>query len=492
MSRKPDLIILVSLFVFGCAGVSSLRPPTDPLDRLKYDIDTVLSDSIFIPSRASVKVVSLETGETLYARDPKLLFRPASNMKLLTSAACINGLGRDFLFKTSVYADSVSPDGVLLGDIYLKGFGDPHLKTSHLDSLARILKSSGLNIATGDVVGDVTYFDDLYWGSGWMWDDEPYSDEMFITPLSVNSNCVKVKVEPGIVAGDSAIVSIEPQTEYVMLMNFARTVTDTVIQPLKVTRLFKQRSNIIIVEGQILTGSSLREELLSVWRPELYATQLFKEALNRAGIPVRGRARVGTISAFANEVTHHERRFDSIVVNLNKISDNLAAENALKTLAAVKRGIPGNALNGIYLVNEFLSTLGIDTTGYLMVDGSGVSHYNLLTTEMLVQLLVGMYNRPDLFPLFYESLPIAGVDGTLRGRMKAMAAEGNVRAKTGTISGVSSLSGYVKTRENEALAFSIMMQNFIKPNRLYREAQDLIANLLARFDRRRVESAASN
>lgn len=492
MTRKQDLIILFSIFVSGCTGVASLLPPNDPLERLKYDIDTVLLDSIFIPSRASIKVVSLETHETLYERDAKLLFRPASNIKLLTSAAGIHYLGPGFLFKTSVHADSISPDGILTGDIYLKGSGDPDLRTSHLDSLARILRASGLNSITGDVVGDVSYFDDLYWGNGWMWDDEPGSDEMFITPLSVNSNCVKVRVEPGIWAGDSALVSIEPQTEYVMPINFAKTVTDTIVQPLKVTRLFKQRSNIIIVEGEILAGSTPREEQLSVWKPELYAVQLFKEALMRSGVPVRGRARIGTVSAHASELTHHERRFDSIVVNLNKVSDNLSAENTLKTLAAVKRGIPGKAVNGIYVVNEFLSTLGIDTTAYLMADGSGVSHYNLLTTEMLIQLLAAVYNRPDLFPLFYESLPIAGVDGTIRGRMKAMAAEGNVRAKTGTISGVSSLSGYVKSRENEMLAFSIMMQNFIKPNRLYREAQDRIANLLARFSRRRVESAAVN
>jgi len=492
MYKKAVLIILFSIFVSGCTGVASLRPPGDPLERLRFDIDAVLADSIFIPSRTSIKIVSLETHQTLYERDAKLLFRPASNMKLLTSAAAIHFLGAGFLFKTSVHADSISPDGILSGDIYLKGFGDPGLQTSHLDSLAGILKASGLNTITGDVVGDVSYFDDLYWGNGWMWDDEPYSDEMFITPLSVNSNCVIVKVEPGIVAGDSALVSIAPQTEYVVPINFAKTVTDTVIQPLKVTRLFKQRSNIIIIDGQILAGSTPRQEQLSVWKPELYAAQLFKEALMRAGVLVRGRSRIGTVSTGATELTHHERRFDSVVVNLNKVSDNLSAENTLKTLAAIKRGVPGTAVSGIYVVNEFLATLGIDTTGYLMVDGSGVSHYNLLTTEMLIQLLRGMYNRHDLFSLFYESLPIAGVDGTLRGRMKAMAAEGNVRAKTGTISGVSSLSGYVKSRENEMLAFSIMMQNFIKPNQLYREAQDRIANLLARFSRRRIDSAAAN
>ncbi|MBI4429890.1 MAG: D-alanyl-D-alanine carboxypeptidase/D-alanyl-D-alanine-endopeptidase [Ignavibacteriales bacterium] len=480
---KRIVLPLLFLLMTGCAGVQTLSPPTDPLDRLKYEIDLVLSDSIFIPARASMKVISLETGEVVYERDSKMLMRPASNMKLLTSSAALQILGKDFMFKTSVCIDSLVIEGVLYGNIYLKGFGNPDLKTQDLDTLSRRIKSLGINTITGDVVGDVSYFDDEYWGNGWMWDDEPYPDEMFISPLSVNDNCVRVRVEPGFFAGDSTRVTIDPQTNYVLLVNFARTATDTVLQPLKITRLFKERANIIVVDGQILSGSPPREEQISVWKPELYAAELFKESLQRAGILVQGRSRINVADSVARETAFHLRPMDSMVVNLNKFSDNLAAENTLKTIAAVKRGTPGTARNGVHEVNAFLTQFGIDTTAYLMVDGSGVSHYNLLTTEMIVQLLAGMYHRYDLFPLFFDSLPIAGVDGTLRGRMKASAAEGNVRAKTGTISGVSSLSGYVRTRDGEMFAFSMMMQNFILPSRHFRQTQDSIGILLSRFSR---------
>ncbi|HLF20263.1 MAG TPA: D-alanyl-D-alanine carboxypeptidase/D-alanyl-D-alanine-endopeptidase, partial [Bacteroidota bacterium] len=290
----------------------SLSPPSDPLERLKYDIDLVLADSIFVPARASVKIVSLESGEVLYERESKMLMRPASNMKLLTSSSALQILGKDFLFKTSVHVDSIMMDGVLYGNIYLKGFGDPDLKTAHLDTLAGQIKLAGINTITGDVVGDASYFDDEYWGAGWMWDDEPFSDEMFITALSVNNNCVRIKVEPGLYAGDSTRVTIDPITNHVLLVNFAKTVTDTVLQPLKITRLFKERSNIIIVDGEILAGSSPSEEELSVWKPELYATELFKEALERAGILVKGRPALGTLPPYARAAASHAQSMDSM------------------------------------------------------------------------------------------------------------------------------------------------------------------------------------
>jgi len=276
---EPLLILLVA----GCTGVSTLSPPSNPLERLKYDIDLALADSLFVPARASVKVVSLETREVLYERSSKALMRPASNMKLLTSSAILHFLGKDFQFRTSVYIDTTIIDGVLYGNIYLKGFGNPDLKTSDLDTLSQIIKRMGILTISGDVIGDVSYFDDEYWGAGWMWDDEPDADEMFISPLSVNDNCVRVKVEPGLFAGDSARASVDPPTNYVLLVNFARTVNDTVLQPLKITRLYKERSNIIIIDGQIQAGSPPEEEQISVWKPELYAAELFKETLQRNG-----------------------------------------------------------------------------------------------------------------------------------------------------------------------------------------------------------------
>ncbi len=473
------------LILSGCSGFLPPGIPRDPVDRLRHDVDRVLDDSIFVEARAGIKIVSLETDEVLYERNATMLMHPASNMKLLTSATAIDFLGKDFQFKTAVLADTTMVADTVAGNLYFKGYGNPDLKSSDLDTLIAQIRSSGISSVQGDILADVSYFDDLYWGEGWMWDDEPYQFEAFLTPLSMNDNCVKVTVAPGEQTGDTVLVSIEPKTTYVDLINHAVTVPDSAVVPLNVTRLFKERLNTITVDGHIRAASPPREYLVSVWKPELYAAQLLKEALERSGIPVGGKPETGLTPAGAKQLAVHTSRFDSVLVNLNKVSDNLSAENVLKTVGAIARGVPGTARNGIQETKRFLSQFGVDTTKFLMVDGSGVSHYNLLSAEILVQLLRGMARRDDLFPLFYGSLPIAGVDGTLSGRMNGTPAERNLRAKTGSISGVSSLSGYVQTRDGETLAFSMLMQNFIGSNRPYRDAQDRIAALLAGFSRKR-------
>ncbi len=477
------ILVAASTLLIGCATFRSGGRPSDPTEALRYDIDAVLADSIFIPARTSIKVVSLESREVLYERDSKLLMRPASNMKLLTSATALHALGKDYKFKTAVLADTNVREGIVDGNLYFKGYGNPDLKTSDLDTLVRQLKAQGIKEVRGQIFADVSFFDDFYWGYGWNWDDEPYQYAAFISPLSINDNCVRVKVTPGLQAGDSVHVQIEPSTGYVSLMNIARTVADTALLPLVVTRPFKERQNTIIIDGEIVAGSKPIEREVSVWKPELYAARLLTETLKRDSIIVEQEPAVGAAPLNARELAVHYHGLDSMVVNLNKISDNLSAELTLKTLCAVKRGTPASSQGGIYVINEFMNSLDIDTTRYFIADGSGLSFYNLLTAEMITQLLESMPKLEDIFPLFYESLPIAGVDGTLRNRMKGTLAESNVRAKTGTVSGVSSLSGYVKTLDGEQLVFSMSMQNFIYPTRLYQQAQDKICALLASFSR---------
>ncbi len=482
--KKNILFFAVLMLVGGCAQLFSPAIPRDPVERLRYDIDALQNDSLFIWGRTGIKVVSLETGEALYDRNSRMLMHPASNMKLLTSSTAIALLGKDFSFKTSILTDSVRAADSSANNLYLRGMGNPDLKSSDLDTMVAQMKAAGVARVNGDVIADAGYFDEEYWGEGWMWDDEPFEFEAFITPLSINKNCVKVTVTPGSFVGDTVLVSIEPATGYVNLINRAITIADSVLVPLNVTRLFKERLNTIVVEGQVRNTSRPRDFLVTVWKPELYAAQILKETLEKNGIAVGGMPRLGKAPDNALEIGFQTWRFDSVVVNMNKVSDNLSAENTLKTIAAVKRGLPGSAKNGIYETRAFLSQFGIDTTKFLMVDGSGVSHYNLLTAEMLVQLLTGMAHRSDLFPLFYESLPIAGVDGTLSTRMRGTLAERNLRAKTGSISGVSSLSGYVQTRDGETLVFSILMQNFIGASRPYRDVQDRIGALLGAFSRK--------
>ncbi len=481
-------LVAASLLVIG--GCATLFPPVDPAYQLRNDIDAVLSDSIFRHTLPSVKVVSLNSGQTLYDKNSDLLRHPASNLKLFTSSAALQILGQDFCFKTFVLADSGKSDTLIRGNVYLKGYGDPDLDVADLDSLAAKVQSKGIKRITGDIVGDASYFDDLYWGNGWMWDDEPDPDEMFISALSVNKNCVTVTVTPNTAPGDSVVVTIDPPTPFISVVRNAKTVDDSTDKSLKISRLFKERLNTVTVNGDIPRSDSLIRRRISVWQPALFATELFKESLQRDSIVVLGEARLGSAPPNAVQLGEHLWPIDSVLTRMNKISDNLSAENLLRTIGATRRGLPGSAQNGIYVENEFLSSFGIDTTTCSQVDGSGVSHYSLLTVNDIMRLLLGIARRPDPFHVIYASLPIAGVDGTLEHRMKGTLAQANVRAKTGTISGVSTLSGYVTTRDGELLAFSMMMENFTIPTRNFHRAQDSICELLARFSRTRAVSTS--
>ncbi|MGA9364484.1 MAG: D-alanyl-D-alanine carboxypeptidase/D-alanyl-D-alanine-endopeptidase [Bacteroidota bacterium] len=479
---SPFSLATVFLLLFGsCSPLYRSQNDEAALLILRRSVDDILADSIFIPARAGIKIVSLSDGRVLYERDSKALFHPASNLKLLTTATALHVLGKEYKFKTVVYSDSAMQNGGPPGNLYIKGFGNPDLSEKDLAWMAAQLKLRGVRRIRGDVVGDVSFFDDLFWGKGWMWDDEPSSYEAFITPLSINKNCVKVLVKPGEKIGDPVQVRLDPETKYVELKNDALTGPDTIISTIEVTRRFKERLNTVVVKGILPRNSPDREFVLSVWKPELYAVKLFQEELEREGIVVEGTARLGSVGDGLEPLVLHEWPIDSVVINLNKVSDNLSAENTLKVIAAEKYGPPGTSKNGISIVNEYLSSVGIDTSSYLMADGSGVSHYNLVNAETIVDLLSAMYSDKDLFDLFYRSLPVAGLDGTLEKRMKGTSAEGRVRAKTGTESGVSSLSGYVQAQDGNVIVFSILMQDFIGSPRLYRDAQDKIVELLAKF-----------
>jgi serine-type D-Ala-D-Ala carboxypeptidase/endopeptidase (penicillin-binding protein 4) len=489
-SRMKKLLVFSLLILGGCSSSLPRQTPSDPFGPLRRDINAVLSDSIFRHTLAGVKIVSLNTGEVFYQKNDTLLMHPASNLKLLTSATALQILGEGFSFKTAVLVDSVQSGGVIPGDVYIKGFGDPDLKTSDLDSLAATLHSVGIRAINGDVVADDSYFDDLYWGKGWMWDDEPDPDEMFISALSVNKNCVSVNVAPGLMPGNPAIVTIDPPTPFFSVLNNARTGVDSSDYSVTISRLFKERLNTITVDGTLPQGCGAHRSSLSVWQPALYTAELFRESLQRDSIAVLGYTRLGTTPLHAVELANHGWPIDSVLITMNKFSDNLSAENLLKTIGARQRGLPGTARNGIYAENEFLSSFGIDTSACSIVDGSGVSHYNLLTVDDITRLLAGIAKRPDPFHVIYASLPVAGIDGTLESRMIGTAAQGTVRAKTGTISGVSAMSGYVTTSDGELLAFSMVMENFVTPTRYYQGAQDRICGLLARFSRKRPASAS--
>ncbi|HEX9615546.1 MAG TPA: D-alanyl-D-alanine carboxypeptidase/D-alanyl-D-alanine-endopeptidase, partial [Bacteroidota bacterium] len=361
------LLLSSALMMAGCAVQDRLTRPDDPLEAFRYDVDAILADTVFIPTTPAVKIVSLDRGDVLYERNSKTLMRPASNTKLLTSSAALGILGTDYRFRTCLLADSLAPDGTVQGPLYIKGYGNPDLTIADLDSMVDQLKAIGVKAISGNIIADGSLFDDLYWGEGWMWDDEPYSYEAAISALSVNKNCVKVSVIPE-VPGGGAQVLIDPPTNYVSVINTARTVADSAEVPLKVTRLFKDRLNTLVVSGEIVWEPDTAENLVTVWRPEVFAATLLKERLEADSIHVAGQPVIGVALPWSRELAYHFWPMDSMVINLNKTSDNLSAENSLKLISVARGGIPGTARHGLYHVNAFLSELGVDTTKYYVVD----------------------------------------------------------------------------------------------------------------------------
>jgi len=485
--RVNIFVLLASIVLAGCAAPTQLplrdlhRSPLAALSRspypnLKLGLDTLLADSLFPPSNAGIKIVSLTKNETLYELNKDMLFNPASNNKLFTASAALTSLGESFPLKTVVLADTAERL------LTVRGCGDPLLTTTDLDSLAGIIRQKIGQGKPWRIRGDVSYFDDVYLGAGWTWDEEPSSYGMFVSPIILNNNTIDIRVLPGLKPGDRPLVSLTPPTDYLSVENGAITVADTVRKPLDISRKWRERSNVITVQGEILLKNNGSHASLSVWKPELYAVTVLAEKLAEKGIRISS-AETDTMRGGGTEIATYSHRLDSAVTFMNKVSDNLTAEVLLKTLAAEKFGAPGSAAAGTSVVCAFLSGIGIDTTKIAQADGSGLSRYNLTSPSVIIRLLQAMERDSVHFPAFYYSLPIAGVDGTIAKRMRGTRAEGNLRAKTGSLSAVSALSGYVRTADGELLAFSVLMQNFPGSVRGYRTTQDRIGVLLSEIKR---------
>jgi D-alanyl-D-alanine carboxypeptidase/D-alanyl-D-alanine-endopeptidase (penicillin-binding protein 4) len=482
----PRIIVTLTaaLMLGGCASTGHMdsrglvTPPisllsTSPDPAFKMGIDTLLADTLFPPSNIGIKVVATATGQVRYALNPDMLFNPASNQKLVTAATALATLGPTFPLRTSVFADTAS------ATICIKGHGDPLLSYNDIDSLARTVAPRLNGRKPWRLLVQPGYFDDLQWGAGWTWDEEPSAYGMFISPLILQHNTIAVRVEPAQRAGEPPVVSCTPATGYVSVQNSAVTVADTPLTaPLRVSRKWKERSNTITVDGQILLNERPFTDDLSVWKPELYAGAVFAERLGTLGLPVVV-VTIDTTEPKGSPIAEFVHLLDTAVTFMNKVSDNLSAEALLKIVGAETYHVAGSAELGASVARKLLAGWKCDTTGIVIADGSGLSRYNLTSPSTIVRLLQNMARDSATFPAFYHSLPIGGVDGTIGRRMTGTPAQDNLRAKTGSLSGVSALSGYVRTAGGEMLTFSILLQNFPGTVRPYRLVQDRIGAFLA-------------
>lgn len=442
-------------------------------------------------SGTALLVVSLDRGDAIYAREADRLYTPASNLKLFTAAAALHYLGPDHRFVTTLASDAPLAGDTLHGNLYLVGRGDPDLVTEDLAALADSLVARGVRTVAGRIVPVADYFTGAAWGPGWMWDDGPYWYWAYSSALTLNDNTVTVEVEPGARVGEPVRAALDPPTSFVELRVSARTGPADGGSTLAIERHWAPKENVIDVRGVLPIGSDPVIEVRTVEDPALYATVVLSELLAERGVVLLDAPVATAATSIASDpgdlipIARHVS--DSLAVSLRnflKISDNLTGEQLVKVIGAEEAGAPGDYESGLAAERRFLaSEVGIDTTAMVLADGSGVSRYNLLTARQVVDLLVYMSGREDLAPSFLAALPIAGVDGTLEDRMRGTAAERSVRAKTGSLAGVSALSGYVASAAGERLAFSLMMEFFPGSADPRRAVQDSVVAALARLRR---------
>jgi D-alanyl-D-alanine carboxypeptidase/D-alanyl-D-alanine-endopeptidase (penicillin-binding protein 4) len=287
---------------------------------------------------------------------------------------------------------------------------------------------------------------------------------------------MNVHVIPGRRTGDHPRVSCDPDVGLFQVVNDAVTSSDTALPELVVDR--KKGENVVTLTGGMSPNAGERSFSFSVCRPEEYFLKLFRESLQEHGIRLHGSVRIDTVRG-TTLLFDYESPIDSVLRHINKPSDNLAAENLLKTLGGKMKGEPGTSAKGLSSVREYLGLAGADTTLMILSDGSGLSFYNAISPRAIVALLMEQRRHGDTFASFYESLPVAGTDGTLQNRMKGTAAQGNVHAKTGSLTGVSSLSGYVTCADGTLLAVSILCNHFPFDIGTLRSKQNAIMELLA-------------
>ncbi|WP_054951723.1 D-alanyl-D-alanine carboxypeptidase/D-alanyl-D-alanine endopeptidase [Numidum massiliense] len=482
------IVSVAAVFLFFTA----ISPPerTAAQDELAQELDRLLADPALDGAFASVAVRSGETGALIYSHGGDKRLAPASNQKLFTAAAALDTLGADYRFTTTVSTDGKVKGKEVKGNLYLKGTGDPTMLQKDYKKLAKDLAKQGIKKVKGQLVADDTWFDDVRLGSDWSWDDEPYYYSAQISALTLSPNedydsgTIIVKATPGKRVGQAADIEITPKTDYVTIVNKAKTVPKGEKNTIEIER--EHGNNNIVITGNIpLKKDENTREWMSVWEPTGYAAAIFYDALKDQGIKVKGGIAYGeTPKGTAPLAVHRSMTLEELLVPFQKLSNNGHAEILVKAMGRHEHN-KGSWSAGLKVVKAYSQKANLNEKTIVVQDGSGLSRRNFVPAEEVSNLLYYVQDEA-WFPIFYDALPIAGmsdrfVGGTLRNRMKGTAAEGNVHAKTGSLTGVSSLSGYVDTAGGERLIFSIMMNNYTVSGSVMTGIQDKIAIKLAEY-----------
>ena len=461
-----------------------------------------------------IEIASLASGKVLYSQNSEKLFTPASNTKLFTTAATLALIGPDYTFRTTIETNgTLDKHGRLTGDLLLVGRGDPNLsgrelpyalrtaRDDHpikvLEELADELLRKGVKYVDGDVIADDSYFAFERYGEGWSQDDLVWADGAPVSALTINDNVVFVSILPADRAGDRAFVSVAPFADYYRINNRIITTPPGTGRKIFINR--EQGSTTLSLWGNMPLDDTGANEALAIEDPAQFAADLLRHLLETRGIAVYGRphtrhtelSSLSTLSVTAlapargGDETSRSLEIQPLVLAsyqskplvedvrvINKVSQNLHAEILLRLLGREK-GTAGSVEGGMEVLRGFLNTAGVPRDQYVFYDGSGLSRQNLVAPHAVVQLLRYAATQP-WGTIFHDTLPTAGVDGSLADRFAGIPVKGRVFAKTGSLGGVKSLSGYAVTARGESVAFSILSNNFNLPDKRVLETIDSI------------------
>jgi D-alanyl-D-alanine carboxypeptidase/D-alanyl-D-alanine-endopeptidase (penicillin-binding protein 4) len=437
-------------------------------------------------------IVDAQSGETLYQQNADRYFVPASNMKLFTTALALTKLGTEYRFHTTLETSgTISSNGVLTGDVVLVGRGDPNLSNRKfpyelkeefdgptekpLLELADAVAAKGIKEIIGDVVGDDSYFPRERYPNGWEIDDMVWEYGAAISSIVVDDNTVTLTLTPGDTAGSPVQASVSPATPDFLVQNNVVTSAADAKSDLTLTR--DPGANLVVVKGTMPAKGSPRKLILAVEEPAQHAAAVLKHLLEELGIKVHGIARANHEAPKTQEdpqvlAEHVSVPLGDAIKLINKISQNLHAEMLLRTVGR-QNGMWTTPDDLMKTPQDFYASAGVAPDDVVQADASGLSRHDLVTPRAIATLLAFAQKQP-WFDIYYASLPVAGIDGTLQDRMKDTPVAGRIHAKTGSVEHVRTLSGFAETPKGRRLIFSFLSNNQGGKNR---EAADALTGL---------------
>lgn len=453
----------------------------DSLSALRARMDAHVNEPQFAQAQWGIRVTSLATGQVVYDHNGDKLMKPASNAKMYTCALALDRLGPDFRIRTSIYArNKPDADGVIHGDVIVYGRGDPSFASrfnggDYSKSLVPVLDAmaaAGIRKIDGALIGDDSYFRGAPYGSEWTWDDLQFYYGAPASALTVEDNCEDLVFKPGAKAGEPCKIVTMPNSAFIHFVNRTKTTAAGGRSGIEMYKPLGEDT--VYVWGGVPVGSKGQDDSVAVTHSALWFVSLLKDALAKRGIAVTGGLRSFNwverdthrldVSNLVEVASVPSPPLSEIVRNTLKPSQNQYAQLLLLQVGANSANPRDSAAHdtesdGLGEMRRFLGDIGVKRGMALLEEGSGLSRGALVTPSASVQLLT--YMAHDRYgQIFRDGLPIAGVDGTLRNRLKGTAAAGNLRAKTGSLGHVDTLSGYMTTKGGDQLVLSVMLNNY--------------------------------